>query len=243
MYNEGLAVTLLGAEGTFSEKKGLVYVPFGTEYKIRLKNTLDIPIVADILIDGEPAFNRSIYVRGRQTIVLEGDEDNYAFKFIKRTDKIKRHRGPKRNDSIVKIIFRKEIIPSMKYIGPWIVFDPWNNDQPSLRRDPWYQPNITFDVSNNKIEATYTANTSEEGKGITTKGQEVDQHFVNVDSGVLSMDEYEVVLKLTGLYSDLEKVTKVKPTRKKIQCNVCGTHQKASHLYCCECGTNLKSVA
>ncbi len=94
-----------------------VYLPFGSEYSILLKNLESRKAVVGIRIDGTDVLDGGgLIVEPKETVdlkrfIINGNfNEGPSFKFIEKTDKISDHRGDKLEDGIVEIdyTFEKE---------------------------------------------------------------------------------------------------------------------------------------
>lgn len=88
MYYNDVAVAILAGNQTIRESRnGEIFLPFGSEYKIRIKNHSNVRIKADVKIDGMTAFD-GLVVGAYNSIDLErfcldGDMNSgHKFKFV-----------------------------------------------------------------------------------------------------------------------------------------------------------------
>jgi len=94
-------------------KDGAVYLPFGSEYTILLKNLNSRRASINISIDGEDVMdNGSLILEANSSTELEGFlRGNVArnrFRFINKTKQISEHRGDRADDGLVRIEFAFE---------------------------------------------------------------------------------------------------------------------------------------
>lgn len=131
MYNQKMAACLKANGKVLREFGENVYVPFGQEYSILLKNLNSVKALVNITIDGEDVVPGGLVIEGNREINLERfvkdlDKGN-RFKFIQRTAGIEKHRGIKVDDGLIRISFKYERrMPainndwhSMKLGGSW----------------------------------------------------------------------------------------------------------------------------
>lgn len=91
-----------------------VYLPFGSEYQIRLKNLHTVRALINVYIDGNNIVPGGLVLNAGQEFDLERSILNgnlsagNKLKFIERTNKVEDHRGIKLEDGIVKIEFQFE---------------------------------------------------------------------------------------------------------------------------------------
>ena len=142
-------VCCLKANGkVLREHKDTVYVPFGTEYSILLKNLNSVRAMVNISIDGKDiADGMADFVVNANTEIdltrfLSNGNVNQGnkFKFIERTAGIEQHRGVGVEDGIIRIEFQFERQPQQL---TWPSQDYWRDKL--YYRDPnynsvWNQP-------------------------------------------------------------------------------------------------------
>ncbi len=94
--------------------KDTVYVPFGSEYSILLKNLNTTRAVVNVFIDGNDMVPGGIVLNAGQEVDLERSVKNgnltegNKFKFIERTGAVEQHRGVKLEDGLVRVEFQFE---------------------------------------------------------------------------------------------------------------------------------------
>lgn len=101
----------------FKEKAGKVYIPYGEEYVLYVKNLHSERAVVKFDIDGKDPWDERFVIKPNETIEVKGDRANKAFKFIKKTQKISDHRGDRIDDGILRIEFQFEkALPEIKTV-------------------------------------------------------------------------------------------------------------------------------
>jgi hypothetical protein len=103
-------------------KNGAVYLPFGSEYSILLKNLNSKRASVKISIDGEDVLDNSSLVLDANASTelkgfLRGNVARNRFKFINKTKEISDHRGDRADDGLLRVEFAFEK-PQPK---PWIM--------------------------------------------------------------------------------------------------------------------------
>jgi hypothetical protein len=94
-------------------KDGAVYLPFGSEYTLYLKNLNSKRASVNISIDGEDVLdNNSLILDANSSTELQGFlRGNVArnrFRFINKTKQIADHRGDKADDGLIRVEFAYE---------------------------------------------------------------------------------------------------------------------------------------
>lgn len=92
-----------------------VYVPFGSEYSILLKNLSSKRAKVSVTIDGTDALDgNTIIVEAKDSVDLKrflksnNMNEGNAFKFIEKTAKISNHRGDRAEDGLITITYEFE---------------------------------------------------------------------------------------------------------------------------------------
>jgi hypothetical protein len=265
VYSNNFAVALLAQPRRdvvreFQENgSNFAYLPFGTEYALRLKNINSKTAVVSVEIDGEDVLsNNQLIVLPNDYVDLEGFMENmqitHRFKFIEKTDKIANFRGNKIEDGLIRVSWRFEKPSENVRIK---ADDPWRNPY-----NPWVNPNIHWNTNvhpGEKIKASVNFSTqtpdncaidstqietqnilrSFNDEGITVKGENIDQGVHRSYVGDLESQEHVIVLKLKGKKEDSTKVESPIYVRIKTRCPTCGTKTKSSYKFCPNCGTNI----
>ncbi len=155
MMYESKMVCCLKANGkVLREHKDTVYVPFGTEYSILIKNLNSVRAMVNISIDGKDiADGKADFIVNANTEIdltrfLSGGNMNQGnkFKFIERTPGIEQHRGVGVEDGIIRIEFQYERQPQQI---TWPSPDYWRDKL--YYRDPGYLTSKSPDLWNQTI--------------------------------------------------------------------------------------------
>lgn len=225
-----------------------IYIPFGSEYSIYLKNLHSQLAVVDISIDGRDVID-GLIVDGSSNVELERFYDvDRKFKFIEKTDKIRDHRGENPEDGLVVIKYKFQKVPTIIHYTNW-VYDSsnsyWNQQNKgtagALRSASSQQLAGDQSFSSESIPQMFSAAAAPvNDSGITAEGSESDQEFTTRYVGDLEVQTHTIILQLIGDVGQ-EKVKKAVTTREKITCKYCGTKNRSSNKYCSECGAALLS--
>jgi hypothetical protein len=116
MYNNKLVASIRANGKILREFKDTVYIPFGSEYSILLKNLNTVRALINIYIDGDNVVPGGLVLNAGQEIDLQRairnnnlNEGN-KFKFIERTGNIEQHRGVKLEDGLIRVEYQFEKI-------------------------------------------------------------------------------------------------------------------------------------
>ena len=271
MYNHKLAVALKSAGKVLREFGETVYVPFGNEYSVLVKNLNSVRALVKIEIDGVDVGDGTKFVVQPNTdIELErfikngNRKEGNRFKFIERTDNIEQHRGIGIEDGIVRIEFNFERILTINPT-PWVYTnnDPfhWNDDykfgnsagsprglvgkstcDSSGTLRSASVNNVSSGTANLDMTSTNVTFTSTNDAGITVPGSVSKQEFTIEDWFPTEAETHVIIFKLLGQTEDNQQVIKAVTVKAKPKCSSCGRTNKATAKFCTECGTSLTIV-
>ena len=226
VYNNKFIVAVKHRGKIMREVDDTVYLPFGSDYTLLLKNQNTVKAVADIRIDGMGVLDgNSIIVEPNSTVELEGFMDDSTvrnkFRFIEKTRKIYDYRGSRIDDGTIRVEYRFE-----KYKPVPNFYVPTNNHM--------YPSKL-----NSSKGCVYGASDLNDN-GITVKGEQTRQDFVPGIVNTLEDSSSAITILLKGRKSKTNKIVKKPITVKtKIKCTTCGTKSKSSSKFCRECGAFL----
>ncbi len=139
MFTNKMVCCLKANGKVLREFKDTVYVPFGSEYSILLKNLNSVRAIANITIDGQEVVPGGLVIDANREIDIERFVKDLSkgnkFKFIERTAGIEQHRGVKMEDGLIRISFKYEkVLPTSTIFNTFNTFNhgtprtPWTND-------------------------------------------------------------------------------------------------------------------
>lgn len=265
MYNQKMVACLKANGKVLREVKDTVYVPFGTEYSILLKNLNTVRAIAHITIDGKDVIPGGLVIRAGQEIDIERFVANgnlsqgNRFKFIERTAGIEEYRGVKMEDGIVRIEFQYEKVYQRQDGMQWnthVFCDGPYYGGPLMGNangdSGVYTKGIVGSTANaistnsalrgmtvSAQSASYSAPPNE--AGITVPGSVSDQKFSTCSSFTLDAEKHVMVLRLLG-ETEQGQVTEPVTVKTKPKCTSCGHTNKATAKFCTNCGTGLVLV-
>jgi hypothetical protein len=242
------------------ESDGCVFLPFGSEYSILLKNKESRRAVVDVEIDGQDVLS------GKQLVVepnsetelkgfLGGRTAKNAFKFIQKTQEIADYGGDRVDDGMVRVSFRfeKPVAEHIRHIYKDYYHYPrayWWHDYISEYNSPPTQWSYTSSLTNNAsigASAMFTASIGsclrsaepKKDEGITVKGSEVNQGFRDVFTKELEENAQVIVIRLKGEFQGGAYVQEPVTVKTSYKCSTCGRESKSSAKFCANCGTAL----
>jgi hypothetical protein len=125
MYNSKLSVVVKSKEKVLREIKDVVYVPFGTEYSIVIRNLNSVRVSINLSIDGNDVGGNNSFVVNANSeteitrFIKNGNlTEGNRFKFIERTSAVEKHKGIGIEDGLIRVEFQFEK-PITKYDMPW----------------------------------------------------------------------------------------------------------------------------
>lgn len=265
-------VTAVKVEGKVLRESGdAVFLPFGSEYSVLLKNLNPVRVLVAVSIDGTDA-------TGEGKLVLQPDSEielerfirdgnlssGNRFKFIERTKAIEAHRGVKSDDGVVRVEYWTEKVappvqalpvqyfyypaPSYPYhhwAYPYYYGDVWcssSGGQTNGGSTPFTQ---SAQAQGSSLMATNCASTlsplRSNGAGITVPGSESLQKFVDASSFSTFPQSEVIVMYLRGEVGETP-VKRPVTVSAKPKCSTCGKKNKPTNRFCAACGTALTLI-
>ena len=257
MYNEKLAVAIKSNGKILREFKDKVYIKFGSEYSIFIKNLNSVRALVNVYIDGTNVTSGGLVVSANSEIDLERSLANNnlnvgnKFKFIERTGDIENHRGIKLEDGIVKIEYQFEKLNPIT----WSTYTTniWFN-YPILRNTCGTGMSYSSTHSNNAVNTSIFTGLSAEVStptstvaqnfynetGITVPGSKSEQKFVTANWFPVEATTHCMVINLLGQTPDNKPIVKTVTVKHKPRCTSCGSQNKVHAKFCNKCGTALE---
>ena len=245
VYAHGLAVAVKVNGKVLREVGGDVFLPFGSEYSVTLKNLSGRRAVVHVDIDGQRMTDGGLVVDSGNSIDLEraiGGNllEGRKFKFIEKTAEIEMYRGNKVDDGLVRVSYQFEAP------APIMVWNNFPYKHWSYLGDTVIYTNSIGTAGTANISAAYSSTTvdcsAKNSDGITVEGSKSDQSFRGVTVGSLEPETHAVVLRLRG-ESGGEKFASPVTVETKKTCPSCGRIWPYTQEYCGQDGTYLKTPA
>lgn len=206
MYQDKLAVAikvngkvLREGRSTGSEKDDTVFIPFGSEYTLYVKNMNSVRALVRVSIDGTDATeNVSIIVPANGSIELErfvkagNMSAGLKFKFIERTQKIEDGpRGIKVEDGLIRVEYEFEREPAKIVPAPFVIMT-WPPINPPVHHHHWHNRDSVFRgavganavySSTSETVNTLNASASNTSAGFHDSQTTMDSHFPDKSRG------------------------------------------------------------
>lgn len=268
MYDSKMVVCLKVNGKVLREFKDEVYIPYGSEYSLLVKNLNSRRASVDITIDGKPIFANceSLVVDGNTEVEVERFVTNAnrgnRFKFIERTAKIEQHKGIGAEDGLIRVAFQyeKPVVRSRSvfrgFENPTIYGTSAVGTKGLSQNAFLNQVNVGATMDSCFTDTSvplaspgvsvYEKDTCTEQKndvGITVPGSISNQKFQSVASFAVEDEVHVIVLRLLGDIGQNGKVDKPITVKTKLECKTCGTKSKATAKFCPECSASLELVA
>jgi len=138
MYKNQFVVAVKSSGRVLREVGDTVYLPFGCEYSLLLKNLNIVRADVRITIDGEDVLGgRSLVVSPNSNLEIErfikDVTQGNRFKFIERTSSVEQHRGVGAGDGLIRIEWQFEKPRPVYQVRP----DPFANTWGGSGGTPW----------------------------------------------------------------------------------------------------------
>ena len=269
MYSNKLAAAIKVAGKVLREHGDTVYLPFGSEYSILIKNLNTVRVKVTVYVDGvDLGDNQQFTIPANDSIEIERFIKNgnmssgNKLKFIERTVSIEDHRGIAIEDGLIRIEYNfekeqvvKDVIEQIWYIPDYRWYDYYRLTDPCIhpRWDPipvTYMSSTTNSVetssaqnsdtsANVSMSSVLRSATKVNDAGITVPGSQSSQKFKKSEYFPVQQQTHSIVLKLLGVTEDNKQVTEAISVKHKPKCSTCGKRNKATAKFCVECGTSL----
>jgi len=271
MYDQKMVAAIKVNGKICREFKDTVYIPFGEEYSILIKNLNSRRAIVNITIDGTNAVPGGLVVNANSEVDLERFVKDYAqgnkFKFIERTSQIENGpRGIKADDGLIRVSFKYEkILPPVQFFNTFNVHNSLTYPPGVRSSDKMFTnaistsaaPQQTYDSFYGNISGSVaTASPSKfirasgasgqslstNDVGITVPGSLSSQKFVTVSDFLTEDEEHVIVLHILGETEHGKQVTTPVTVNTKPKCVTCGKLNKATSKFCSSCGTSLEII-
>lgn len=261
MYSNQFAAAIKVGGKVLREVGDTVYLPFGSEYEIRLKNMNSRRAKISVEIDGQDVTDSGLVLDSFETTDLQrfiqnGNLDGgNRFKFIERTHKIENHRGIQVEDGLILIKFEFEIPRPSSWGGLYSKSGTYTKGVSDsygvlLNSVPCAAEEV--DVTNSSFVNSVSANldltigtatplTNE--TGITVPGSLSNQKFTTTHWRGTEGPVHSMVFRLLGETEANLPIRQPLTVKTKVDCPTCGTSNSPNSKFCRECGTSLQVYA
>ena len=259
MYSNKMVVALKQNGKVLREQDDNVFLPFGSEYSIMLKNLESRKAKVKISIDSVNVLNgSSLLINPNDSIELEGFlSDTIAknkFRFIEKTKEISEFRGDNIDDGFIRIEFWYEKMKPVvqEVIKKYNDYNPYSYPYTWITTSGFSTLDVTSTVycNNMQSKSLRSLDVSQNycsvdslpvhDSGITVKGEQINQQFKYASIGILEDQSHVIILKLKGYKDNQEKVEQPLLVKDKLQCKTCGKVNKSDCKFCGSCGTFLE---
>ena len=240
------------------EIQNTIYIPFGANYSIFLKNLNTKKAQVNIEIDGEDILDgNALIIDSNSSLNLErwlvgGLKTGPKLKFVQKTEQIRGTKEETLMDGIVKISYRfeKRIVYqeyTTLYNQPYYYGNQpyYYGNQPYVYFNSGETPNVFKPVTTCHVSGEHivsddvSLNSYQENEdGMTVKGGDINQRFQEGYIGSLEYAEHVICFNLKG---DINQKSIEEPitVKTKINCSKCNFSNKSSYRFCTQCGNNL----
>lgn len=267
VYKKQFALAIRSHGKILREQDEKVFLPFGSNFELVLKNLNSVRAKVQVWIDGQLVTEGvSLVVQPNESLNLERFIKNgnlstgNKFKFIEKTAQIENHRGNRIDDGVVRVEYKFEKVVTIP-IQPTVIREHHHHYPVYQPTEPYYipriycadptvlNPGINYHQSaissmaastGPKLDAHTSSHSVESysNAGITVPGEKSDQQFQNSDLFLCENEVHSLCLQLVGVVKDVA-VEKPLTVNSKPQCVTCGRKNKATAKFCSNCGTSL----
>lgn len=258
VYKKQFALSIRANGKILREREDKVFIPFGTQYEIVMKNLNSCRASVQVWVDGELVSGIvPIVIEGNDTFVLKRsfsrgtESEGNSFKFIERIERIEEFRGIRIDDGMIRVEYQFEERVEEKVREVVRTYEKYIEHRPVFYPQPYYSPYyspynpIYCADPNYKLGISYSSQDSSaiaSSVGITAPGEKVEQSIPQKQTSFLFSGEKNVlVLQMIGCVEE-RKVEKVVDVKMKIKCGVCGKSSRGSVKFCSGCGSSLQIV-
>ena len=247
------------------EREGAVYLPFGSEYSILMKNLNSRKALVSISIDGKDIGDKLIIDANRSIDLdcfVDKMNNNNRLKFVQFTKDIQNNLGDNIENGFIRVevVYEKEK-PKVNEITCW---NYHNIYQPPIfyEYEPtWKVDNFTTTCCNNDVAKTVNSNCLRSGscvqpmsvssitfdscdeplqdEGISVPGSVSNQSFIYGNIGELEENKTVLILQLKGFKLDGNSIKEAVTVKYNIICKYCGKKNDSLNKYCGNCGAYL----
>jgi hypothetical protein len=251
MYQTGVVAVIKVNGKVLREMEDVVYLPFGSEYSVLIKNLKSKRVMVRVSIDGiDTTDGTSLVIGPNSEIELERFIKNNnlnqgnKFKFIQRTEEIEEYRGIKVDDGIVRIEYWTEKIQPVVNVPIYHYYDhPLVHYWPIFNPYPSYCTGGSYNLrSYNMAFTTQSVECcSKQDEGITVPGSVSNQQFTTTSWFSVEEQSEVVILKLRGKVVN-KKIVVPFSVKTKLVCSTCGKRSNSNIKFCPICGTALEII-
>jgi hypothetical protein len=269
MYQEKFVAVVKCNGKVLREQGDSLFLPFGSEYSILLKNLNNTRALVQIEIDGRKVTgDGGLVVNANDSVELERfiDMDDlnkgYKFKFIEKTQEISDHRGDKVEDGIIRIEWWYEVVkPVFRYVPSYRKDTYWLGSAAKHEMFPSFGSEVTYTTSHSSCCNLNQVSAQDDYEPIACASSplrsvnknfvpEVNEAGITVEGSdsnqkfmLVQMNELESVSHV--IVFNLRGLTAKKAVAKpiyvsdKIRCKSCGRKWHSGQQFCGNCGTRL----
>jgi hypothetical protein len=265
VYKKQFALAVRSQGKILREQDDKVFLPFGSNFELVLKNLNSVRAKVQVWIDGQLVTEGvSLVINPNESFNLERFIKNgnlsagNKFKFIEKTTEIEHHRGNRIDDGVVRVEYKFEKIGTIP--TPPTVIREHHRHYPVYQPTPapYYTPRIYCAAPNegfyggvsgtslyskslsramsSQPQAVACSHTSQ--VGITVPGEKSNQQFQQANWFLCENEVNSLCLQLVGMVEN-SVITQPIIVNTKPKCGTCGRKNKSTAKFCSNCGTSL----
>ena len=231
MYGNKIAAAIKVNGKVLREFKDTVYLPFGSEYTILIKNLHTQRAVINIFIDGDNVVPGGLVLNAGQEVDLERSIKNgnlnegNRFKFIERTGAVEDHRGVKLEDGLIRIEHQFE----QPYRPPFVVNTTWNNTY--AKGNDWAVPMGTVSTNSYNVGGVLRSVDISKGEQVKAMASTAINNYC-ADNGIVAQSEYHegsATMDWMDLHNEVGITVPGSKSEQKFQTTHMGTLEAEKH--------------
>ncbi len=234
------------------EHKDTIYLPFGSDFSIFLKNLNSRKAQVKISIDGDDILDgHALLVDPHSDLELKrwmisgSDSKGPKLKFVEKTDEIREIRDERSMDGIVEITYQyeKHTNPFLDYYKNKPTIRTWDENNPyNAPYGPIFgsQTGIDGGVLNCSVPSYVSqVESPQNDDGLTIMGEDIKQQFQEGYIGALDSEVNVMCFNLKGDINQ-EKIKKPITVKTLKECFKCSKTNAWDANFCSVCGSNIK---
>lgn len=255
MHSNKISLAILVDEKPLFEKKGSVYLPYGSNYSLLIKNNNSFDIVAKVSLDMNFS-NDSFIVKAKSKRVIRGfsyEDLFYSYRFVEETEKINQENKNKIERGCLSVtVFNNDLPPheTFPFRMSEIALNSGNKtiiDENKLNNINLHYDNIvavTNTLSLNSIPNVRTESLKTEYKeekhlgGMNVFGEPINEKEDTIIKSFLFSDSIGVFhYKLKGRDEEENLIKRPILAKDNVTCTICETKASLNDKYCSHCGS------
>ena len=229
MYHQKMVASIKANGRVLKEFKDTVYVKFGSEYSVYMKNLNTTRALVNVFIDGTNITPGGLVINAGQEVDLQRSIANgnltegNSLKFIERTGSVEKHRGVKLEDGLIRIEFQFEKVAPAQWGSTWN--DQWKNS------NLHYPPGVRS-FGSTSMNVGGTMRSVDHSKGEFVKGQasqNINQYMADNNVQCSAQSAHDGMATMDCSFNDIGITVPGSKSEQKFQTTYMGTLETEKH--------------